>query len=181
MRLASGPWMIVGVSTPGRDDHGRPGALAFHALFLSPRDYSRLGCDPFGLAGVLRQDWTAATCDLPTGTWKAALAGSPRAPIDPLAARIVAALVHGNRVAIEAAAPIDALAREVWRGLPARVRGRTSVATWAFANGNHFDLVALPRLAGVALDASYVDLTPAPGSEEPQSRPQLFLDRCTGC
>jgi hypothetical protein len=31
------------------------------------------------------------------------------------------------------------------------------VATWAFANVNRFDLVALPRLAGVVLDASYVD------------------------
>jgi hypothetical protein len=32
------------------------------------------------------------------------------------------------------------------------------VATWAFANGNRFDLVAVPRLTGVALDASYLDL-----------------------
>jgi len=39
LRMSSGPWMIVGVGSPGSDDRGRPGALAFHALFVSPRDY----------------------------------------------------------------------------------------------------------------------------------------------
>ena len=46
-----------------------------------------------------------------------------------------------------------------WRGAsgaPCRVTSGAarSVATWAFDNANHFDLVALPKLAGVALDAS---------------------------
>ena len=160
LRLASGhgPWMIVGVGSPGSDDRGRPGALAFHALFLSPRDYRRLGCDPFALAAALRNDWTAATRNLPAGTWTITPSRPPNAPAHPHADRIAAALVRGRRVAIEAAAPIDALARQVWRALPARVRRRATVATWAFANGNRFDLVALPRLAGVALDASYLDL-----------------------
>ena len=31
------------------------------------------------------------------------------------------------------------------------------MATWAFGNGNRFDLLAVPRLSGVALDGSYVD------------------------
>jgi hypothetical protein len=155
LRLISGPWMIAGVGSPGRDDHGRPGALAFHALFLSPREYGRAECDPFALAGALRTDWTAATRDLPSGTWTITPSGPTSPPADPQAARIAAALVRGERVAIEAAAPIDALAREVWRGLPTRVRQKVSVATWAFANGNQFDLVAMPRLAGHALDTSY--------------------------
>jgi hypothetical protein len=160
LRLTSGrgPWMIVGAGSPGSDDRGRPGALAFHALFLSPRDYRRLGCDPFALTAALRNDWTAATRNLSAGIWTITSASPPNAPLHPYADRIAAALVRGHRVAIEAAAPIDTLARQVWRALPARVRRRARVATWAFGNGNRFDLVALPRLAGVALDASYLDL-----------------------
>jgi hypothetical protein len=156
LRLASGPWMIAGVGSPGRDDHGRPGALAFHALFLSSREYRRAECDPFALAGALRTDWSAATQDLPSGTWTITPSGTTSPPADPQAAWIAAALVRGQRVAIEAAAPIDALARQVWHTLPGRIRQKTSVATWAFANGNQFDLVALPRLAGQALDSSYL-------------------------
>src|SRR4051794_29680325 len=39
LRLERGPWLIVGVGPQGHDDRGRPGALAFHALFVDPRDY----------------------------------------------------------------------------------------------------------------------------------------------
>src|SRR5215831_18160716 len=41
LRMASGPWVIVGVGSPGSDDRGRPGALAFHALFLSAREFRK--------------------------------------------------------------------------------------------------------------------------------------------
>jgi hypothetical protein len=166
---AGGPWMIVGVSSPGSDDRGRPGALAFHALFLSPRDYRRTGCHPFALAGAFRTDWTNrdATRPLAAGTWAIARPRllepepEPGVPPDPTAARLAAALAQGRRVALEAAAPIDALAPQVWRLLPARVRRRATVATWAFGNANRFDLVALPRrtlaLADIASDPSYLD------------------------
>ena len=157
LRLPSGPWAVVGVSPQGCDDRGRPGALAFHGLFLSPRDYRRAGADPFTLAPLLRSDWSAETRELPAGslTVEAAPEGSP-APETPAAA-VVAAITRGRRVALESPTPIDDLARQVWRGLPERVRARASVATWAFGNANRFDLLAVPRLAGVALDASYVD------------------------
>ena len=65
-----------------------------------------------------------------------------------------------RRVVVQSAEPIDALARAVWRALPMRVRLRASVATWAFDNENRFDLVAMPKLAGVARDASDVILAP---------------------
>jgi hypothetical protein len=74
-------------------------------------------------------------------------------------------------VAIEAAAPIDALARQVWPALPDRVRRRATLATWAFGNGNRFDLVALPRLAGVERDASYVDPSALERDEEEAPAP----------
>jgi hypothetical protein len=156
-RLSSGSWMIVGPSSQGVDDRGRPGAVAFHALFLRPREYRRAGYVPFGLAGALRNDWTADTQALAPGEWEVELPGPPAPPPDDRAARIVATLVGGRRVAIEAQGPIDELAKQVWLALPERVRKRASVATWAFGNGSRFDLVALPRLAGVELDESYAD------------------------
>jgi hypothetical protein len=80
-----------------------------------------------------------------------------RPDTDSRARRIVAALSKGRRVALESLEPIDLLAREVWPSLPGSVRRNASVATWAFGNANRFDLVALPRLAGVELDRDYLD------------------------
>jgi hypothetical protein len=174
MRLVGGPWMIVGVGSPGNDDRGRPGALAFHALFVSQDDYRRTGCNPFAFEEALRDDWTAATRHLPPGTFAVAPEESPTEPTDPRTARVVGALVRGRRVAIEATGPIEALARQVWPALPGRVRRRASVATWAFGNGNRFDLVALPRLAGVERDASYLDPTALEGEEETPTRPGIM-------
>jgi len=158
VRLASGPWAVVGMSPQGCDDRGRPGALAFHALFLSPREYRKAGCDPFAMAAALRSDWTAEVTSLPAGALTVSGAESePDSPVDPRAATIVAAMAKGRRVIVESPGPIDALARQVWQSLPPRVRRRATVATWAFANGPRFDLVAVPRLAAVAVDGSYLD------------------------
>src|SRR4051794_21906346 len=43
LKLASGPWAVVGMSPQGSDDRGRPGALGFHGLFLTPREYRKVG------------------------------------------------------------------------------------------------------------------------------------------
>ena len=159
IRLPSGPGAIVRPSPQGSDDRGRPDALAFHALFLSGSDYRKAGAFPFELARLLRTDWMAADTSLASGT---VAVGPIPAPVPPpvgdeRASRIARALARGRRVAIEADGPIDALARTVWLALPIRRRARLGLATWTFANGNRHDLAALPRLAGVALDSSYVD------------------------
>ncbi|WP_406698757.1 hypothetical protein V5E97_07710 [Singulisphaera sp. Ch08] len=159
LKLDAGPWLIVGVNPQGEDDRGRPGALAFHALFLAPDDYRRAGGNPFDFASFLRNDWTAETQTLPTGIGLVEPAEPSPPPAGSQAESIAAILGRGGRVALQTPAPIDALARQVWSLLPLSVRGRASVATWAFGNGNQFDLVALPRLTGVEFDASYVDLT----------------------
>ena len=57
--LPRGPWMIVGVFPLGCDDQGRPGALAFHALFVGPWSYRRAGANPFLFVPSLRRDWSA--------------------------------------------------------------------------------------------------------------------------
>ncbi len=181
-RIGRGPWMIVGVFPQGCDDAGRPGALAFHALFVGPWTYARAGADPFVFSELLRHDWGPDDQDaiLPTGRATVRRAGY-RASADPAASvdderrqAIVEALTHGRRVAVQSATPIDALARDVWRALPLRVRLRASVATRAFDNANHFDLVALPKLAGIAREPSDLVLASQPDrTSETAGRDQI--------
>jgi hypothetical protein len=156
MRLDRGPWMIVGVYPQGCDDQGRPGALAFHTLFVGRWTYATSGADPFVFSDLLRRNWSRADLDatLPTARLPIRHSGFRRspesiAPADDRFQSIVTAIVQGRRVAVQSAGPIDALARGVWRALPMRVRLRASVATWAFDNANGFDLVALPKLSAI--------------------------------
>jgi len=174
--LSSGPWAIIGVGPQGVDDQGRPGALAFHALFLDPRDYRRAGGNPFPFTPLLRNDWTIATQTLSAGTWIAESPEPLHSVDQPRAIRIASALSQGQRIALQAAAPIDDLAREVWQLLPETTRARLSLATWAYGNGNQFDLVALPRLSGITLDASYLDPAALDANPQPKaaSSPGIF-------
>jgi hypothetical protein len=152
MQLSRGPWMIVGVFPQGCDDRGRPGALAFHAVFVGRWSYRWLGAGPFVFAPMLRGDWSASDegTTLPSGRFKPAghsveqiQTGIEDSRID----RILSALTRGQRVVIPSAEPMTGLAHAVWTRLPGRIRCCTSVATWAFSNANRFDLVAVPRLA----------------------------------
>jgi hypothetical protein len=171
-RLDRGPWMIVGVSPQGCDDAGRPGALAFHAVFVGPWTFARACADPFAFAGILRREWGPADLDATLPPGRAIIrraASDPHASVvDERRDAIVEALAGGRRIAVQSAVPIDALARDVWWALPFRVRLRASVATWAFDNANRFDLVALPKLAGVARGPS--DLILASPHEGTQDR-----------
>ena len=173
MRLASGPRAIVGVEPLGLDDRGRPGALAFHALLVDPSDYRKAGSNPFAFLGALRRDWSSLSTLTPT-FWTVEVSKESAPPtIDSRGRRIIDGLARGRRVAIESPSPIDLLARSVWLNLPESVRRRASVATWAFGNANRFDLVALPRLAGVELDRSYLDPASIDLEAEPKPAPPL--------
>ena len=149
-----GPWMIVGVSSMGSDDRGRPDALAFHALFMEGREFRKVGYDPFLLRGALRSDWGPETT-LDRGTI------APQTPDESessdRASAVATALKRGRKIALASDAPNLDLAREVWRLLPVRVRKRCAVATWAFAESSRFDLVAARSLAGWELGGAYVD------------------------
>ena len=82
LRLKSGPWMIVGVHPQGCDDQGRPGALAFHALFVGPWAYRWAGSDPFAFARAFRDNWSLADRGrpLPSVTWTVTDARARLAP-----------------------------------------------------------------------------------------------------
>ena len=155
LRIKSrGPWMVVGVSSQGSDDRGRPGALAFHGLFIQAREFRKVGYNPFALSDAIRSDWGPETI-LEAGTIEVKRPGPLTGGARALA--ISSALVKRRKVAIESAEPILKLAQQVWQILPVRVRKRCSVATWAFANGPEFNLVATPRIAGWNLEGAYRD------------------------
>ena len=166
--LPSGPRVIVGVEPQGLDDWGRPGALAFHALLVDPGDYRKSGANPFVFAGAIGRHWSPDTT-LTVLRWTVEPVAALPAWTDPRACRMIAAISKGRRVAIDSPEPLDALAREVWPALPDSIRRKASVATWAFGNANRFDLVGLPRMAGVELDSSYLD--PAAIDVGPDSLP----------
>jgi hypothetical protein len=157
MRLAPGPWMIVGISPQGCDDQGRPGALAFHALFISRWTYAWVGANPFAFADLLRRDWSPADRDatlssIPQTIRRASFRRSRSLALsadDERFLPIVEALTQGRRVAVQSVEPIESLARAVWQVLPWRVRLRATVATWVFDNTNRFDLAAFPKLTGI--------------------------------
>lgn len=152
--LPHGPCMIVGVFPNGRDDQGRPGALVFHARFIPARAFRKSGYNPFAFTAGLSGDWSVRDVDsvLPPGL----LITDSSEPSEPAeeetVSGIVRAIVNRKRVVVPSARPIDDLARGVWSRLPARARARASFATFAYDNGNQFDLVALPgqRAAGLA-------------------------------
>jgi hypothetical protein len=154
--------MIVRASPQGCDDQGRPGALAFHALYVSRWTYWRAGADPFAFAENLRSQWTDSDLDalLPSscriigrGAFRRTRGPDPPISTEPFF-QIVRALSQGRRVAVQSSEPIDDLARAVWQELSLRIRLRASVATWAYDNANGFDLVALPRLTRIVSERS---------------------------
>jgi hypothetical protein len=154
LRLASGPWMIVGVRLHGLDDQDRPGAMSFHGLFVGRWAYLLAGANPFAFAPAIRREWTSADQDrsMPAVRFRPGVATVNVADADARIAAIVAALNKGRRVVLQSSMPIDELASAVWARLSLKVRSRTSVATWAFDNANRFQLIGSPKLTGMGLD-----------------------------
>jgi hypothetical protein len=164
LKIRRGPWMIAGVFPQGCDDEDRPGALAFHALFVGHWAYRRAGANPFAFASALKGHWSPNDEGrvLPT-IFNSKTFSEPLAEDDPRSERIAAALRGRRRVVIQSAEPVDELALGVWARLPRRIRCKTSLATWAFDNANQFDFVALPKLAGLEPDQAELVLALEPG------------------
>jgi hypothetical protein len=142
--------MIVGVFPQGCDDKGRPGALAFHAIFMSRLAYWWAGADPFVALPALRGSWNETGKDLLLSAGRLVVSparSDPASVPEHIIQETVDAIKRGHKVVMESAEPIDELARAIWTRLPGRIRRRASVASWAFCNANQFDLVAVPVVA----------------------------------
>ena len=167
-------WMVVQVHSLGCDDQGRPGALAFHGLFVSPWSYRRAGGCPLAFAPAFRADWSAADQDapLPRGRLRPVPLGKEEpGPPDPRIAPIAEALSRKRRVIVQSRGPADAMMRAAWRRLSGGTRRRLRAASWAFGNANGFDFVALPRLGSLKLDGTELVLAsePAPRAADVQA------------
>lgn len=138
--------MIVGPADQGIDDQGRPGSLAFHALFVSREVERRIGHDPFALAPWLRRSWPSDTPRiLPDLTLPIPEPAASALELDHRLRPIAEAIRRGKRAAIGSNGPIDDWARAVWLALPKRQRRRKSFATWTYSLANRFDFAALPE------------------------------------
>ncbi len=136
-------WAIIGASERGADDRGRPGAIAFHALFLTDQDYRRTNGDPFPLMARFRFYWGPDDHSLTAET--AEVTPSPQAPLPVKSlAYLVKAIQSGCRVRLPATSPMNERSQQVWQALPRRVRCRATLATWTVDRDLDCDLIAGP-------------------------------------
>jgi hypothetical protein len=147
---------IVQVADQGRDDAGRPGALAFHLLVLPRSLYRERGGDPFVSAEQFPPPWPARG-ELPSLVWNAE-APPPRTVAllqktlnVPHSATLLGGaqiLLDGGRLVFERSTPDAAMLRSLWALLPTRERSELWPASFAFSNEHQFDAVVVPRAAG---------------------------------
>jgi hypothetical protein len=145
---------VVQVADQGRDDTGRPGALAFRLLIVPRGLYDALEGDPFFIADQFPADWTARG-ELPALSWE----GDPpkkrtieqiRRVLDVEPERTALLLggaqilVDGGRLVFERNEPDSRVLRDLWALLPPAARTRLWPASFAFANSHRFHVLATP-------------------------------------
>jgi GTPase-associated protein 1, N-terminal domain type 2 len=151
---------IVQAADQGRDDAGRPGALAFHVLVVPRPLYLDLGGDPFHIAEQFPPLW-AARGEQPVLSWTA---GAPPArtvallqqtlnvPYSATLLGGVQILLDGGKLVFERSEPDAAILRSLWMLLPTSTRSELWPASFIFSNIHHFDVVVVPRAAGSDYD-----------------------------
>jgi hypothetical protein len=151
---------VVQVADQGRDDAGRPGALAFRLLVLPARLYADLGGDPFLIADRFPPPW-AARGELEALHWTA---GPPPRRTTAELTRIlnveqertqmllggVQVLIDGGRLVLVRGRPDERLVRDLWALLPYSSRTGLWPATFAFGNAHGFDVLVTPAADGPA-------------------------------
>lgn len=155
-KLPSGPWVIALGSVQGCDDRGRPGAWAFHGLFLSGRDYRKAGASPFPFRTHLHDSFSAST-----RMDSARLAVDPEpapdreTPIDPAKIRW---LRRGRKLRRLSDRETMESAQNFWRACPIDIRRKRSLTTWAFRPGSDFHWASI----AAPIVAESVDSSPEP-------------------
>jgi len=139
-RLRRGPWLVMRVACQGDDDRGRPGALAFHGIFIPAAEFAKIAYDPFLISHAFQSNWSEAlSLNALTINADQSQGCSQEWPL--------AAELLGRSVVIESATPIDDVAKAVWRALKPRERRINSFATLTFRAPLRFSLSAVPRIA----------------------------------
>ena len=148
---------VIQAADQGRDDAGRPGALAFRVLVLPRALYADLGGDPFHIAEAFPPAWEARG-EVPTLTWT--FGPPPPLTIEEVRRLLdveaehtalllggAQVLVDGGRLLVRRNAPDPNLARQLWTLLPMATRSEIWPASFAFGNKHAFHLAIVPDAA----------------------------------
>ncbi len=134
-KIPSGPWVVALGSAQGCDDRGRPGAWAFHGLFLSGRDFRKLDFSPFALKPFLLEKFDP-------GMRLTSEALEPILPHEQAPVFSNASMIRwvGRGKKLRRVSEIDTFASTdaFWKSLSARTRRKRSMSTWAFRADNPF-------------------------------------------
>jgi hypothetical protein len=173
---------VVQVADQGRDDAGRPGALAFRLLVLPRALYADLGGDPFLIADTFPPSWEVRG-ELPALEWtdgppKKRNIEQVRRVIDVEHDRTalllggVQVLVDGGRLVFERNAPDSRLLRDLWMLLPTATRTTLWPASFAFGNAHRFHVLVVPRASGPEYEGYVPE---AQAGDYPEGRYELAL------
>jgi hypothetical protein len=139
-KLPSGPWVLAMGSAQGCDDRGRPGAWAFHGIFLSGREYRRAGASPFRFKECFIRDFHAGM-QLKAGVID--LSGIEAQACDDrmIDPTLIQHLVKGYKLRLLTDNLLELKSLEsIWNQGPSKLRGNRSITTWAFRPEVEFDL-----------------------------------------
>lgn len=143
-KLPSGPWLVCQGSAQGCDDRGRPGAWAFHGLFLSGRDYRRAGATPFAFRSVFLDQFQP---DLKLNSKRVEMETPGQTDISGILSfrpDLLKWISRGLKFRLLTDNPADLyLLEALWSQVPASTRRNRSIATWVFRSEADFHLAAL--------------------------------------
>jgi hypothetical protein len=144
-RLTSGDWVIALGSSQGCDDRGRPGAWAFHGLFLSHADYKKTGAWPFAFENCfktqfhLNQILEKIQVEVENHA-DSANSLSKNQMIKPEWMKFIRRRnylrIHQENTTIEEF-------RAIWQKIPGRERARNSMTTMLFRPSADFNIAAI--------------------------------------
>lgn len=138
-RLESGPWVLCKGTWQGCDDRGRPGAWAFHALFLSGSDYRRTGSQPFLFESHFQTEFSS---NLVLDTLSLKISGNSRHSGIPNRL-LLKSLRRHRQIRLLKEKPADDDVSQFWDLLPKGISSSRSFTTRAFRWDSDFDFAVV--------------------------------------
>ncbi|MCY2933044.1 MAG: hypothetical protein NT172_02660 [Planctomycetota bacterium] len=141
-KLPSGPWLVAMGFAQGCDDRGRPGAWAFHGIFLTGHDYRKASLFQWKdfFLREFQSGMTLSAGQISVSDLRLAKADESQLVDDSLLQR----LHQGRKVRFLTEDPEELKWLEaIWNQSSAKVRARRSITTWAFRPDADFDLAAI--------------------------------------